>query len=190
MNEPAHAPDQGHPRKWWILVAVSVGMFMALLDVTIVNIAMPRIITDLHTTVTSASWVLNAYSLVLAVSFLSMGRVGDKYGQKRVFIFGLVTFTALLAALRPRAQHRLADRLPRRPGPRRRRAADHLAGHRARRLPAAPAGHGRRPVGRSGHRRGGRRAHPGRPARDLRPLALDLLRQRADRHRRASSSRR
>ena len=37
--------DQGHPRKWWILVAVSVGMFMALLDVTIVNIAMPRMIT-------------------------------------------------------------------------------------------------------------------------------------------------
>ena len=103
MNEPAHAPDQGHPRKWWILVAVSVGMFMALLDVTIVNIAMPRIITDLHTTVTSASWVLNAYSLVLAVSFLSMGRFGDKYGQKRVFIFGLVTFTlfSLLCGLAP-----------------------------------------------------------------------------------------
>ena len=103
MNEPAHAPDQGHPRKWWILIAVSVGMFMALLDVTIVNIAMPRIITDLHTTVTSASWVLNAYSLVLAVSFLSLGRFGDKYGQKRVFIFGLVTFTlfSLLCGLAP-----------------------------------------------------------------------------------------
>ena len=85
--------DQGHPRKWWILVAVSIGMFMALLDVTIVNIAVPAIIVDLTTTVTHASWVLNAYSLVLAVCFLSMGRIADKYGQKRVFIFGLVTFT-------------------------------------------------------------------------------------------------
>jgi EmrB/QacA subfamily drug resistance transporter len=85
--------DQGHPRKWWILVAVSIGMFMGLLDVTIVNIAMPAIIVDLHTTVTHASWVLNAYSLVLAICFLSMGRIADRYGQKRVFMFGLVTFT-------------------------------------------------------------------------------------------------
>jgi len=100
---PSAALEQGHPRKWWILVAVSIGMFMALLDVTIVNIAMPRVIVDLHTTVTSASWVLNAYSLVLAVSFLSLGRIGDKYGQKRVFIFGLATFTlfSLLCGLAP-----------------------------------------------------------------------------------------
>jgi EmrB/QacA subfamily drug resistance transporter len=103
VTAPALAPDQGHPRKWWILVAVSVGMFMALLDVTIVNIAMPRIIPDLHTNLTHASWVLNAYSLVLAVSFLSMGRIGDKYGLKRVFIFGLATFTlfSLLCGLAP-----------------------------------------------------------------------------------------
>jgi EmrB/QacA subfamily drug resistance transporter len=89
----AAALDQGHPRKWWILAAVSIGMFMGLLDVTIVNIAMPAIIIDLHTTVTHASWVLNAYSLVLAVCFLSMGRIADRYGLKRVFMFGLVTFT-------------------------------------------------------------------------------------------------
>ncbi len=62
----AAAADQGHPRKWWILIAVSIGMFMALLDVTIVNIAIPAIIGDLKTNVTSVSWVLNAYSLVLA----------------------------------------------------------------------------------------------------------------------------
>jgi EmrB/QacA subfamily drug resistance transporter len=92
------SPDQGHPRKWWILIAVSIGMFMALLDVTIVNIAMPAIITDLRTTVSHASWVLNAYSLVLAVAFLSMGRLGDRYGQKRVFLFGLVTFTVFSLA--------------------------------------------------------------------------------------------
>lgn len=95
MIDPTLDPtlDQGHPRKWWILVAVSIGMFMGLLDVTIVNIAMPAIIVDLHTTVTHASWVINAYSLVLAVCFLSMGRIADRYGQKRVFMFGLVTFT-------------------------------------------------------------------------------------------------
>jgi len=95
--------DQGHPRKWWILIVVSFGMFMALLDVTIVNIAMPAIIEDLDTTVADASWVLNSYSLVLAVFFLSLGRVADRYGQKRVFIFGLVTFTvfSLLCGIAP-----------------------------------------------------------------------------------------
>ena len=78
-------------------------MFMALLDVTIVNIAMPEIIKDLDTTVSHASWVLNAYSLVLAVFFLSMGRVADRYGQKRVFMFGIVTFTvfSLLCGFAP-----------------------------------------------------------------------------------------
>jgi len=104
--------DQGHPRKWWILVAVSIGMFMGLLDVTIVNIAMPKIITDLHTTVTHASWVLNAYSLVLAVFFLSMGRIADRYGQKRVFMFGLVTFTlfSLLCGFAPNIDWLIAFR--------------------------------------------------------------------------------
>ncbi len=104
--------DTGHPRKWWILIAVSVGMFMALLDVTIVNIAMPQIITDLDTTVSHASWVLNSYSLVLAVFFLSMGRVADRYGQKRVFMFGIVTFTmfSLLCGFAPNIDWLIAFR--------------------------------------------------------------------------------
>jgi MFS family permease len=95
--------DEGHPRKWWILVAVSIGMFMGLLDVTIVNIAMPAITVDLHATLTHASWVLNAYSLVLAVSFLSLGRIGDRYGLKRIFMFGLVVFSlfSLLCGFAP-----------------------------------------------------------------------------------------
>ncbi len=105
--------DQGHPRKWWILVAVSIGMFMGLLDVTIVNIAMPKITADLGATLTKASWVLNAYSLVLAVCFLSMGRIADRYGQKRVFMFGLVTFTlfSLLCGFAPTIDWLIAFRV-------------------------------------------------------------------------------
>ena len=108
----AGAVDHGHPRKWWILVVVSFGMFMALLDVTIVNIAMPAIITDLDTTVSKASWVLNAYSLVLAVFFLSVGRFADRYGQKLVFIFGLAAFTlfSLLCGLAPSIEWLIAFR--------------------------------------------------------------------------------
>ncbi len=95
---PSTAPavpdlDQGHPHKWLILAAVSLGMFMTLLDVTIVNIAIPAIIKDLNTTVTAVSWVVNAYSLALAVLFLSMGRFGDRFGLKLVFLAGLTVFS-------------------------------------------------------------------------------------------------
>jgi EmrB/QacA subfamily drug resistance transporter len=99
------ALDQGHPRKWLILAAVSLGMFMTLLDVTIVNIAIPAIIKDLNTTVTTVSWVVNAYSLALAVLFLSLGRFGDKFGLKLVFLCGLAAFSifSLACGLAPSA---------------------------------------------------------------------------------------
>ena len=99
----AGAEDKGHPHKWFILAAVSLGMFMSLLDMTIVNIAMPAIIEYFHTSISSASWVLNAYSLTLGVLFLSMGRLADKFGQKRIFVMGLSIFTffSLLCGLSP-----------------------------------------------------------------------------------------
>jgi EmrB/QacA subfamily drug resistance transporter len=95
--------DTGHPRKWFILAAVSLGMFMSLLDMTIVNIAVPAIMESLHASVTSVSWVLDAYSLTLGVLFLSMGRLADKFGQKRIFLMGLSVFTvfSLLCGLAP-----------------------------------------------------------------------------------------
>jgi EmrB/QacA subfamily drug resistance transporter len=112
---PPAAPvlDQGHPRKWLILAAVSFGMFMTLLDVTIVNIAIPAIIGDLNTTVTTVSWVVNAYSLALAVLFLSMGRFGDKFGLKRVFLFGLAVFSifSLACGLAPSVHWLIAFRV-------------------------------------------------------------------------------
>jgi EmrB/QacA subfamily drug resistance transporter len=94
---PAAALDNGHPRKWLILSAVSLGMFMALLDVTIVNIAVPAIMDPgkggwAGITPAKISWVLNAYNLAMAALFLSMGRIADKIGQKIVFVGGLVLF--------------------------------------------------------------------------------------------------
>ncbi len=103
MNAADIALDNGHPHKWLILSAVSLGMFMALLDATIVNIAIPAIITDLHTTLTKVSWVLNAYNLAMVAFFLSMGRIADRYGQKRVFLGGIIVFTlfSLLCGFSP-----------------------------------------------------------------------------------------
>jgi EmrB/QacA subfamily drug resistance transporter len=91
-GESAVALDQGHPRKWLILWVVALGMFMALLDSTIVNIAIPAIVTDLKTNISQVSWVLNAYNIGLAVFFLTFGRLADRYGQKLIFVFGIVLF--------------------------------------------------------------------------------------------------
>ncbi len=84
--------------RWLILVTVGLGLFMALIDATIVNIAIPAVMDDLDTSVTNVSWVLNAYNLCLAVLVLAAGTVADRFGQKRVFITGLVLFTGFSAA--------------------------------------------------------------------------------------------
>jgi MFS family permease len=77
-----HHADAGHPRKWLILWVVALGMFMALLDSTIVNIAIPAVVTDLKTNISVVSWVLNAYNIGLAVFFLTFGRLADRYGPR------------------------------------------------------------------------------------------------------------
>ena len=89
---PAAGLDQGHPRKWLILWVVALGMFMALLDSTIVNIAIPAVVTDLKTNISVVSWVLNAYNIGLAVFFLTFGRLADRYGQRLIFVLGIVLF--------------------------------------------------------------------------------------------------
>ena len=127
------------PRKWLVLVTVSLGMFMALLDATIVNIAVPAIITDLHATLAKVSWVLNAYNLGLVAFFLSMGRIADRYGQKRVFIVGLAVFTgfSLLCGFAPNIDWLIAFRVGQAVGGA--GAGARLAGDPAGRLPRAPA---------------------------------------------------
>ncbi|HEV8194176.1 MAG TPA: MFS transporter, partial [Ktedonobacterales bacterium] len=90
-----------NPRKWWALAAVSFGLFMALLDVTIVNVALPTIGNDLNATFADLQWVINAYSLTLAVLLVTAGRLGDLFGRKRFFMIGLgiFSFGSLLAAI-------------------------------------------------------------------------------------------
>src|SRR5437764_14435696 len=95
---------RGKPANPWLaLLALVFGRFMALLDVTIVNIAIPSIQSNLHTDLTTVSWVLNAYSLVFAMLLVTMGRFADQFGRKRIFILGMVIFSlgSLLCALAP-----------------------------------------------------------------------------------------
>ena len=84
-------------RKWWTLIAVCVGMFMLLLDITVVNVALPEIQRSLHSSFPDLQWVVNAYALTLAAFLLTSGAVGDLIGRKRVFVAGLVVFTAASA---------------------------------------------------------------------------------------------
>ncbi len=80
-------------RKWWTLTAVLIGVFMLLLDVTIVNVALPSIQKDLNSSFTDLQWVIDAYALTLASTLLVSGSVADLVGRRKVFAFGLVLFT-------------------------------------------------------------------------------------------------
>ncbi|KRK35409.1 MFS transporter [Loigolactobacillus bifermentans] len=81
-------------KKWWVLATVSVAVFMAMLDITIVNVALPDIQTAFHVTFSTLQWVLNAYTLVYAVMLLPVSKLGDMIGRKPVFLGGLVIFAA------------------------------------------------------------------------------------------------
>src|SRR5438477_11410434 len=82
---------------WIILLVLCLGFFMILLDLTIVNIAIPSIIDGLHATLDQILWVLNAYILVYAVLLITASRLGDRYGQRNLFVVGLLIFTAASA---------------------------------------------------------------------------------------------
>jgi EmrB/QacA subfamily drug resistance transporter len=85
-------------RPWVVLIVVSLGFFMTLLDLTIVNIAIPNMITKLHASLDGILWVINAYALILAVLLITAGRLGDLRGQRKLFIYGVALFTLASAA--------------------------------------------------------------------------------------------
>jgi EmrB/QacA subfamily drug resistance transporter len=84
----------GNPNRWWTLACVCVGTFMLLLDITIVNVALPAIQKDLGANFTDLQWVIDAYALTLASLLLVSGSVADIVGRRRVFVTGLVLFSA------------------------------------------------------------------------------------------------
>ena len=81
QNPPA---EELYARRWRIWSVVMIGLFMALIDITIVNIAIPQLQRDLHTEVDRVSWVLNGYNIAFAVFLVAMGRLADQRGRKPV----------------------------------------------------------------------------------------------------------
>jgi len=84
-------------RKWRVLIVVCVAVFMLLLDITVVNVALPDIEKELNTSFTDLQWVVDAYALTLAATMLNAGSLGDLLGRKRVFLVAIALFTVASA---------------------------------------------------------------------------------------------
>jgi EmrB/QacA subfamily drug resistance transporter len=80
-------------RRWWTLGAMCFALFMVMLDNTVVNVALPSIQRDLGASISGLEWTVNAYTLAFAVLLVTGGRLGDLFGRRRMFLFGVVTFS-------------------------------------------------------------------------------------------------
>src|SRR6266568_4146808 len=91
---PESAPTAGHPRRWWILGALSLSLMVIGLDLTVLSVALPVLVADLKATTTELQWIMDSYILVLAALLLPAGSLGDRIGRKRVLVAGLGLFLA------------------------------------------------------------------------------------------------
>ncbi|MGH3343551.1 MAG: MFS transporter [Carbonactinosporaceae bacterium] len=99
-------------RKWWTLAAVAFGLFMIMLDNTVVNVALPSIRSDLGIGISELEWIVNGYALTFGVLMLTGGKLADLFGRRRIFVAGLVVFTvaSLACGLAPSAEILIAAR--------------------------------------------------------------------------------
>ena len=86
--------DQRQHNPWVVLIIVSLGIFMTLLDLLIITIAIPDMIANLHAGLADILWVINGYALVIAALLITSGRLGDLYGTRNLFVVGVIVFTA------------------------------------------------------------------------------------------------
>ena len=96
-------PNVDYGRKWYVLAAVSMGIFLSTIDSSIVNVALPTLVREFNTDFATVQWVVLAYLLGLATLLLSMGRLGDMVGKKPIYVTGFVIFTtgSVLCGLAP-----------------------------------------------------------------------------------------
>lgn len=103
-KDPEASRHQGPtPRKWLSLLAVGLGVLMATLDISIINVSLPTLVRELDTDFPTIQWVILSYVLVITSAMLSMARLGDMVGKKRIYLLGLGIFTlgSCLCALAP-----------------------------------------------------------------------------------------
>ncbi len=92
LPQPAHQTPESSSLKWWVLLTVIVGTFLGRLDQTIVNLALPKIITDFSISVNAAGWIATAYILANAIFVPVWGKLGDTLGRKKIYILGFSIF--------------------------------------------------------------------------------------------------
>ena len=88
-----------HNRRWWTLGAMSFALFMVMLDNTAVNVALPSIQEEFGASLSALEWTVNAYTLTFAVLLVTGGRLGDIFGRRRMFLFGVVVFSLASATI-------------------------------------------------------------------------------------------
>jgi EmrB/QacA subfamily drug resistance transporter len=112
VEDPDRRPASGRIGKWLPLLAVCLGTFMLLIDVTIVNVALPNMVGDLDTSFSALQWVLDAYAVALAALVLGAGSLGDIIGRRTTYIGGLAVFagSSLICGLAPNAPVLIAAR--------------------------------------------------------------------------------
>src|ERR1700681_3520781 len=96
----------------WTLAATILASSMTFIDATVVNVALPPLQADLHATITDVQWVIEAYALFLGALILVGGSMGDQFGRRRVFLFGVMFFTAasILCAIDTSPRALIVDR--------------------------------------------------------------------------------
>ncbi len=168
-------------RRWFTLGAMCFALFMVMLDNTVVNVALPSIQRDLNVSISNLEWTVNAYTLTFAVLLVTGGRLGDIFGRRRVFLFGVAIFglSSLFIAFSQTDVWLIAGRAAQ--GVRRRAddARDALDHHEH--VPARGARQGDRHLGRRQRDRAGDRPRGRRLPRRERLLAVDLPDQRPGR---------
>src|SRR6195256_2378059 len=100
-------------KKWWTLVAVAFGLFMIMLDNTVVNVALPSIGRDLKISISELEWIVTGYALVFAALLITGGKLADMFGRRKIFIIGLAIFSlsSLACGLAPNAGFLIGARM-------------------------------------------------------------------------------
>jgi EmrB/QacA subfamily drug resistance transporter len=107
------APQADYSRKWWVLLAVAMGIFLSTIDSSIVNVALPTLEDRLNARFATVQWVVVAYLLVVTSLILGVARLGDMIGKKRIYLAGMALFTvaSLLCGLAPSVGFLIAFRV-------------------------------------------------------------------------------
>ena len=179
MTDEIHPDGLPTPRRYLAMLAIAIGIAMAVLDGTVVNVALPSIARELGASPSAAVWVINAYQLVIVALLMPLASLGERVGYRPIYQIGRGDLHAGLARLRAVAQPAAADRRARPAGDRRRGDHEHerRAGppHLSRRAPRPRP----RPERAGGRDRRGGRAVAGLGDPRGRALALALRGQRA-----------